>query len=116
LEVTLKPGVSTPSLDASFTSATYRLDKVPEGCLRDGVPPICRTWTSLARVAGGAWFDPRSSQRCLIGLNRASTLPKTFHLLTLEVGDELGPMRMRIVVFEDGALLKGNERQQSNRP
>ena len=109
--MSLKLGVSTPSLDASFTSATYRLDKVPETRLRNGVPPICSTWTSLAKVAGGAWFDPRSSQRCLIGFNRASTLPKTSHLLPLEVGDELGPMRMRIVVFEDGALPKGNERQ-----
>lgn len=36
--MSLKPGVSTPSLDASFTSATYRLDKVPETRLTDGVP------------------------------------------------------------------------------
>ena len=35
--MSLKPGVSTPSLDASFKSARYRLDKAPEGGLRDGV-------------------------------------------------------------------------------
>ena len=32
-----KPGMAAPSLDTRFTSATHRLDKVAEDCLRNGV-------------------------------------------------------------------------------